>query len=204
MRLQCRPAAREQHTLPLRCVMPQLSATQKPPSLAHPGNRPGSCIRLAGTQSSKQAVPAPGTCYLQGLELQEGNWKPELKKEAFKSSETHYREGEKHRLPCNSFPVLAFRDGDFTTSLGSRFQFLTTLSVKTFFLISHLNLPWHNLRPFPLAKQPQFPQPLPIRLVLQTLHQLHCPSLDMLQHLSVFLVAEGPKLNTVFEVRPHQ
>ncbi|KAK4806152.1 hypothetical protein QYF61_001075 [Mycteria americana] len=58
--------------------------------------------------------------------------------------------------------------------------------------------------PFLQAKQPQFPQPLLIRLVLQTLHQLHCPSLDMLQHLNVSLVVRGPKLNTVFEVRPHQ
>ncbi|KAK4810989.1 hypothetical protein QYF61_014461 [Mycteria americana] len=38
----------------------------------------------------------------------------------------------------------------------------------------------------------------------QTLHQLHCPSLDTLQHLNVSLVVGGPKLNTVFEVRPHQ
>ncbi|KAK4827071.1 hypothetical protein QYF61_014145 [Mycteria americana] len=54
------------------------------------------------------------------------------------------------------------------------------------------------------AKQPQFPQPLLTRLVLQTLHQLPCPSLDTLQHLNVFLVVRGPKLNTGFEVRPHQ
>ncbi|KAK4829782.1 LOW QUALITY PROTEIN: hypothetical protein QYF61_006581 [Mycteria americana] len=58
--------------------------------------------------------------------------------------------------------------------------------------------------PFLQAKQPQFSQPLLIRLVLQTLHQLHCPSLDTLQHLNVSLVVRGPKLNTVFEVRPHQ
>ncbi|GAB0205879.1 hypothetical protein GRJ2_003053500 [Grus japonensis] len=50
--------------------------------------------------------------------------------------------------------------------------------------------------PFLQAKQPQFPQLLLIRLVLQTLHQLCCPSLDTLQHLNVFLVARGPKLNT--------
>ncbi|KAK4824822.1 hypothetical protein QYF61_019672 [Mycteria americana] len=49
------------------------------------------------------------------------------------------------------------------------------------------------------AKQPQLPQPLLIRLVLQTLHQLRCPSLDMLQPLNVSLVVGGPKLNTVFE-----
>ncbi|KAK4829966.1 hypothetical protein QYF61_008097 [Mycteria americana] len=58
--------------------------------------------------------------------------------------------------------------------------------------------------PFLQAKQPQFPQPLLIRLVLQTLHQLRCPSLDTLQHLNVSLVVGGPKLNTGFEVRPHQ
>ncbi|KAK4818207.1 hypothetical protein QYF61_008697 [Mycteria americana] len=54
------------------------------------------------------------------------------------------------------------------------------------------------------AKQPQLPQPLLIRLLLQTLHRLRCPSLDTLQHLNVSLVVGGPKLNTVFEVRPHQ
>ncbi|KAK4817687.1 hypothetical protein QYF61_025779 [Mycteria americana] len=54
------------------------------------------------------------------------------------------------------------------------------------------------------AKQPQVPQPLLIRLVLQTLPQLHCPSLDTLQPLNVPLVVGGPKLNTAFEVRPHQ
>ncbi|KAK4831289.1 hypothetical protein QYF61_016759 [Mycteria americana] len=42
------------------------------------------------------------------------------------------------------------------------------------------------------AKQPQFPQPLLIGLVLQTLHQLRCPSLDTLQHLNVFLVSTLP------------
>ncbi|KAK4828874.1 hypothetical protein QYF61_001002, partial [Mycteria americana] len=49
------------------------------------------------------------------------------------------------------------------------------------------------------AKQSQFPQPLLTRLLLQTLHQLHCPSLDTLQHLNVPLVVGGPKLNTGFE-----
>ncbi|KAK4810613.1 hypothetical protein QYF61_007350, partial [Mycteria americana] len=37
-----------------------------------------------------------------------------------------------------------------------------------------------------------------------TSFQLRCPSLDMLQHLNVFLVVRGPTLNTVVEVRPHQ
>ncbi|KAK4824371.1 hypothetical protein QYF61_014031 [Mycteria americana] len=54
------------------------------------------------------------------------------------------------------------------------------------------------------TKQSQFPQPLLIRLLLQTLHQLCCSSLDTLQHLNVSLVVRGPKLNTVFEGQPHQ
>ncbi|KAK4826191.1 hypothetical protein QYF61_006135 [Mycteria americana] len=55
-----------------------------------------------------------------------------------------------------------------------------------------------------VAKQPQFPQPLLIRLLLQTLPQLRCPSLHTLQPLNVSLVVRGPKPNTGFEVRPHQ
>ncbi|KAK4826677.1 hypothetical protein QYF61_010686 [Mycteria americana] len=54
------------------------------------------------------------------------------------------------------------------------------------------------------AKQSQLPQPLLIRLLLQTLHQLRCPSLHTLQPPNVPLVVRGPKLNTVFEVWPHQ
>ncbi|KAK4818648.1 hypothetical protein QYF61_016619, partial [Mycteria americana] len=54
------------------------------------------------------------------------------------------------------------------------------------------------------AKQSQIPQLFLIRLLLQTLPQLRCPSLDTLQHLNVPLVVEGPKQNTVFEVQPHQ
>ncbi|KAK4826403.1 hypothetical protein QYF61_008690 [Mycteria americana] len=72
-------------------------------------------------------------------------------------------------------------------------------------------VPFANLTDVPnmKAKQPQFPQPPLIRFVLQTLHQLRCPSLDTLQHLNVSLVVRGPKLNTVFEdpalglVEPH-
>jgi len=47
--------------------------------------------------------------------------------------------------------VNTFRDSDSTTSLGSLFQCLTSLSEKKFFLISNLNLPWCNLRPFALV-----------------------------------------------------
>ncbi|KAJ7422271.1 hypothetical protein BTVI_14832 [Pitangus sulphuratus] len=57
--------------------------------------------------------------------------------------------------------------------------------------------------PFIQAQQPQFTQLL-IRVALQTLHQLRCPSLDMLQNLNIFLVMHGSKLDTVFEAWPHQ
>ncbi|KAK4815578.1 hypothetical protein QYF61_004095, partial [Mycteria americana] len=57
--------------------------------------------------------------------------------------------------------------------------------------------------PFLQAKQSQLPQLLLIRLLLQTLHQLCCPSLDTLQHLNVSLVVGGPKLNTVFKGHDH-
>jgi len=40
------------------------------------------------------------------------------------------------------------RDSHSTTSLGSLFQYLTTLSEKKKFLISNLYLPWQKLRPF--------------------------------------------------------
>ena len=43
------------------------------------------------------------------------------------------------------------RVGDSTTSLGSPFQYLTTLSEKQYFLTSSLNLPWRSLKPFPLV-----------------------------------------------------
>lgn len=41
-------------------------------------------------------------------------------------------------------------DDDSSTSLGSLVQCLATLTVKTFFLISHPNLLWCNLKSFPL------------------------------------------------------
>lgn len=43
------------------------------------------------------------------------------------------------------------RGGDSTTALGSLCQCLTTFSLKEFFPISHFNLTWCNLRPFPLT-----------------------------------------------------
>ncbi|KAJ7403049.1 CMP-N-acetylneuraminate-beta-galactosamide-alpha-2,3-sialyltransferase 1 [Pitangus sulphuratus] len=46
------------------------------------------------------------------------------------------------------------------------------------------------------AKQPQFSQSLLKGLALQALRQLHCPSLDSLQDLSVLLEVRGPELDT--------
>ncbi|KAK4829415.1 hypothetical protein QYF61_003979 [Mycteria americana] len=124
---------------------------------------------------------------------------------------------------------MTFRDGDSTTSLGSLFQCLTTLSVKKIIFPNIQSKPplaqleAVSSRPItcylgeetdPHLTTTSFqgvvesdkvsPQPLLTRLLLQTLHQLRCPSLHTLQHLNVSLVARGPKLNTVFEVRPHQ
>jgi len=55
---------------------------------------------------------------------------------------------------------------DSTTSLGSPFQCLTTLSEKEYFLTSSLNLPWRSLKPFPtfIASCP-FIQSLPLGLI---------------------------------------
>jgi len=43
------------------------------------------------------------------------------------------------------------RDVDSITSLDILFQWCTTLSVNKFLLIFNLNVPWCNLRPFPLV-----------------------------------------------------
>ena len=53
--------------------------------------------------------------------------------------------------PCPLAPHLlnASRDGDSTDTLGSPPQCPTTPSIKKFFLMSILNLPWCNLRPRP-------------------------------------------------------
>ena len=54
------------------------------------------------------------------------------------------------------------------------------------------------------TEQSQLSQQLLIRLVLQTPHQFHYPSLDMLQGLNIILVVRDPKLNTILKVWPHQ
>ncbi|KAK4825536.1 LOW QUALITY PROTEIN: hypothetical protein QYF61_000113 [Mycteria americana] len=76
----------------------------------------------------------------------------------------------------------------------------TDLATTSFQVVVESDEVSHQL-PFPQPKQPQLPQPLLIKL---TLHQLRCRSLDTFQHLNILLVVRGPKLNTVFEVRPHQ
>ncbi|KAK4830710.1 hypothetical protein QYF61_012970 [Mycteria americana] len=83
------------------------------------------------------------------------------------------------------------RDGDSTTSLGSLFQCLITLSVKKFSLISSLNLPWRNLRPFPLVLSLVTWEKRPTPTSLQPPFRLNNPM-------------RGPKLNTALEVRPQQ
>ncbi|RMC08459.1 hypothetical protein DUI87_14703 [Hirundo rustica rustica] len=58
--------------------------------------------------------------------------------------------------------------------------------------------------PSPLQTKAWLPQPLLTGLSLQTLPQLHCPSLDSLQPLSVLPEVMGPQLDTALEVWPHQ
>lgn len=50
------------------------------------------------------------------------------------------------------------KDGDSTPSLGILFQYLTSFTVREFFLIFHINFPCGNLRPlllflFPIATE---------------------------------------------------
>ena len=56
-----------------------------------------------------------------------------------------------HKHTIYTFFLKTSREGDSTTSLGSLFQYLTSLSVKNFLLIPKLNLPCHNLRTFSLV-----------------------------------------------------
>lgn len=53
---------------------------------------------------------------------------------------------------CTSHQLNVSRDKDSTTSLNSLSQWLAALSVRKFFLMSNLNLPWCNLRPFPFIQ----------------------------------------------------
>ena len=63
------------------------------------------------------------------------------------------------RLPraTSSLALNACRDGASTASLGNLFQCVTTLFVKNFLLISNLNLPCLNFKPFPLVLSQLFP-----------------------------------------------
>ncbi|KAK4832220.1 hypothetical protein QYF61_021067, partial [Mycteria americana] len=117
------------------------------------------------------------------------------------------------------------RDGNSTTSLGSLFQCLTTLSVNKFFLISNLNPPWCNLRPFPLVLSlvtwekrptPTWLQPpyrqlkragrFPLSLLFSRLNNPRS-SYDLCSRPFTSFDIEtvrGPKLSSGFEVQPHQ
>jgi len=77
---------------------------------------------------------------------------------------------------------------------------LTTLSFQV--VVESNNVPPQP--PLLQSKQSQIPQLFLIKLVLQPHHQLRCPSLDTLQQLNDPLVMRSPKLNTEFEVQPHQ
>jgi len=59
--------------------------------------------------------------------------------------------------------------------------------------VRYLYVPIRSFLSLLQTKQSQVPQLLPIRLVLQSPHQIHCSSLNMFQSLDVLLVVRGPK-----------
>jgi len=103
------------------------------------------------------------------------------------------------KLPLTPLEAIASRP--ITSYLGEETNScLTTTSFQ-------VGVESNKVLPQPLllqTKQLQLPQPLLVRLVLQTSHQPHCPSLDTLHQLNIFLAVRGPKLNTALQVRPHQ
>ncbi|KAK4809169.1 hypothetical protein QYF61_006427 [Mycteria americana] len=126
---------------------------------------------------------------------------------------------ELHEVPLSLFlqPVEVPLDGSTTLwCISHPSQFLSSanvlrLTMSSITFSSQWKVPFFDLLAHKAiqatcqgAEQPQVPQPLPISLVLQTLPQLRCPSLDTLQPLNVSLGVRGPTLNTAFEVRPHQ
>lgn len=97
--------------------------------------------------------------------------------QSFSLEKTHKIRKSNHHLTLPSPPLKyvpsatsrhpsnASRNGNSTTSLGSLFLWLTSLSAKKFFLALHVNLSWHNCRllfatwekrPTPTSLQPPF------------------------------------------------
>jgi len=54
----------------------------------------------------------------------------------------------------SSLTLSVSKGWDTTTSLGNPFQYLTTFIVKSYFLISNLNLPSFSLKPFLITTDP--------------------------------------------------
>ncbi|KAK4826030.1 hypothetical protein QYF61_003851 [Mycteria americana] len=132
------------------------------------------------------------------------------------------------RAPSN-LTLNVSRDGASTTSLANLLQCFTTLIVKTFFLISSLNLPSFSSKPLPLvllqqallkilkgpnkvspepsllqAEQPQLSQPFFIGEMFHPLDHLCGPPLDPIQQVCVFPVLRAPELDAVLQVGSHQ
>jgi len=85
-----------------------------------------------------------------------------------------------------SFPITGYLGEETTTHLTTPSSQVAVESEKV-----------PPQPPLLQTEQPQLPQPLLIRLVLQTPPQPRCPALDTLQPLSVLLVVGSPELNTV-------
>ena len=94
----------------------------------------------------------------------------------------------------------AFASYPVSCCLGEETNTHLTITSSQVFVASNMVPPQP---PLLQTKQPQFPQPLLIRIVLHSIHLSHLSSLGVLQQLNVLLVLQGPKMNTGFEVWPH-
>ena len=97
------------------------------------------------SNESMQICSSTGSLRIIGWCGLEGTFKIQFQSPAIGRDTSH--QIELFKAPF-SLALNAYREGTLKTSLGNLFQCLTTLTVNSFFLISSLNLPSSNLKPF--------------------------------------------------------
>ena len=95
---------------------------------------------------------------MESLEL-EGTFRSHL--DQYACTEQGHLQLDQGLRACTSQVLKVSRDGASTTSLGSLFQCFMTLTLKDFFLISKLNLPYFSLKPLVLSQQTLLTKMLP-------------------------------------------